>query len=61
MYDIFYTTILPILNSSEIEVTDRILKYYLDELALSSDIQPTYLQLVRQKNCQISHYFFLIF
>jgi hypothetical protein len=56
MYDnIFYIKILPIFNSSDIEVTAWILKYYLDELALSSDIQPTILQLVRQKNCQISH------
>jgi hypothetical protein len=30
------------MNSSEIEVTDWILKYYLDELVLSSDIQPTF-------------------
>jgi hypothetical protein len=32
--NIFYTTVLPVLNSSEIEVTDWILKYYLDELWL---------------------------
>jgi hypothetical protein len=37
------------LNSSEIEATDWIRKYYLDELALGSDIQPTFLQLIRQK------------
>jgi hypothetical protein len=53
--NIFYTTMLPILNSSEVEVTDRILKYYLDKLVLNSDIQPTFLQLVRQKKCQISN------
>jgi hypothetical protein len=53
--NIFYTTMLPILNSSEIEVTDCVLRYYLDELALSSDIQPTFLQRARQKICQISH------
>jgi hypothetical protein len=43
MSDSIFYTILPILDSSEIEVTDWILKYYLDELALSSDIQPTFL------------------
>jgi hypothetical protein len=45
--NIFYTTILPILNSSGIEVTVWVLKYYLDKLALSSDIQPIFLPLVR--------------
>jgi hypothetical protein len=52
--NILYITILAILNSSEIEVTDWILKYYLDDLALSSDFQPKFMQIVRQKNCQIS-------
>jgi hypothetical protein len=56
--NIFYTILLPILNSSEIEVTEWIIEYYLDKLALNLDVQPTFLQLVRHENCEISNKIF---